>query len=139
MEINRAQIRNLFCNCKKSFFQRFNDFCMQITDTQNKRLFVFDTVFIRTIIWFTRSPDHGPDNDSIENKMSFILYNYDKQITNVVFNSDINFFLLCVMILKLFFNWRNVSVIRFLIFKYRFLCTSELSRIVHTKPVRQLY
>jgi hypothetical protein len=51
---------------------------MQITDTQNKRLFVFDTVFIRTIIWFTRSPDHGPDNDSIENKMSFILYNYDK-------------------------------------------------------------
>ena len=49
---------------------------MQITDTQNKGLFVFDTVFIRTIIWLTLSgsPYNGPDKDSIENKMSFILY-----------------------------------------------------------------
>jgi hypothetical protein len=37
---------------------------------QNKGLFVFDTVFIKTIIWFTLSgsPDNGPDKDSIENK-----------------------------------------------------------------------
>ena len=51
---------------------------MYITDKQNKGLFVFDTVFIRTIIWLTLSgsPDHGPDKDSIENKMSFILYIY---------------------------------------------------------------
>ena len=49
---------------------------MKITDKQNKGLFVFDTVFIRTIIWLTLSglPDHGPDKDSIENKMPFILY-----------------------------------------------------------------
>ena len=49
---------------------------MQITDKQNKGLFVFDTVFIRTIIWLTLSglPDNGPDKDSIENKMPFILY-----------------------------------------------------------------
>jgi hypothetical protein len=41
-----------------------------ITDKQNKGLFVFDTVFIRTIIWLTLlgSPDNGPDKDSIENK-----------------------------------------------------------------------
>jgi hypothetical protein len=47
-----------------------------ITDKQNKGLFVFDTVFIRTIIWLTLlgSPDNGPDKDSIENKMPFILY-----------------------------------------------------------------
>jgi hypothetical protein len=43
---------------------------------QNKGLFVSDTVFIRTIIWLTLSgsPDNGPDKDSIENKMPFILY-----------------------------------------------------------------
>ena len=47
-----------------------------ITEKQNKGLFVFDTVFIRTIIWLTLSgsPDNGPDKDSIENKMPFILY-----------------------------------------------------------------
>jgi hypothetical protein len=47
-----------------------------MTDKQNKGLFVFDTVFIKTIIWFTLSgsPDNGPDKDSIENKMLFILY-----------------------------------------------------------------
>jgi hypothetical protein len=35
---------------------------------KNKGLFVFDTVFIRTIIWLTLSgsPDDGPDKDSIE-------------------------------------------------------------------------
>ena len=49
---------------------------MYITDKQNKGLFVFDTVFIRTIIWLTisGSRDNGPDKDSIENKMPFILY-----------------------------------------------------------------
>jgi hypothetical protein len=49
---------------------------MYITDKQNRGLFVFDTVFIRTIIWLTLSgsPDNGPDKDSIENKMPFILY-----------------------------------------------------------------
>jgi hypothetical protein len=47
-----------------------------ITDKQNKGLFVFDTVFIGTIIWLilSGSPDNGPDKDSIENKMPFILY-----------------------------------------------------------------
>ena len=47
-----------------------------ITDKQNKGLFVFNTVFIRTIIWLTLSgsPDNGPDKVSIENKMPFILY-----------------------------------------------------------------
>ena len=41
-------------------------------------LFVFDTVFIRTIIWLTLLglSDHGPDKVSIENKMPFILYIY---------------------------------------------------------------
>jgi hypothetical protein len=41
-----------------------------ITEKLNKGLFVFDTVFIRTIIWLTLSgsPDNGPDKDSIENK-----------------------------------------------------------------------
>jgi hypothetical protein len=44
-------------------------------DKQNKGLFVFDTVFIRTIIWLTLSgsPDNGPDKHSIEKKMPFIL------------------------------------------------------------------
>jgi hypothetical protein len=61
---------------KTSFFQRFNDFCMYITDKQNKGLFVVDTVLIRTFIWLTLSgsPDNGPDQESIENKMSFIIY-----------------------------------------------------------------
>ena len=47
---------------------------MYITDKQNKGLFVFDTVF--TIIWITLSglSDTGPDKESIENKMFFILY-----------------------------------------------------------------
>ena len=47
-----------------------------ITDKQNKGLFVFDTVFIRTIIRLTLSgsPDNGPDKNIIENKMPFILY-----------------------------------------------------------------
>jgi hypothetical protein len=38
---------------------------------QNKGLFVFDTVFIRAIIWLTLSgsPDNGPDKNSIGNKM----------------------------------------------------------------------
>jgi hypothetical protein len=47
---------------------------MYITDKQNKGLFVFDTVF--AIIWITLSgsPDNGPDKESIENKMPFILY-----------------------------------------------------------------
>jgi hypothetical protein len=46
---------------------------MYITDKQNKGLFVFDTVF--TIIWITLSgsPENGPDKESIENKMPFIL------------------------------------------------------------------
>ena len=49
---------------------------MYITDKQNKGLFVFDTVFIRTIIWLTisGSRDNGPEQGSIENKMPFILY-----------------------------------------------------------------
>ena len=43
---------------------------MYITDKQNKGLLVFDTVFIKTIIWLTLSgsPDNGPDKDNIENK-----------------------------------------------------------------------
>ena len=53
-------------------------FVCKLPIKQNKGLFVFDTVFIRTIIWLTLSllgsPDHGPDKDSIENKMPFILY-----------------------------------------------------------------
>ena len=42
------------------------------------------------------------------------------------------------MILRLFFNWCNVSVIRFYIFKYRFWRTSYLLLFVHTKLVRHL-
>jgi hypothetical protein len=50
---------------------------LALVDVNHKGLFVFDTVFIRTIIiWITLSgsPDNGPDKDSIENKMPFILY-----------------------------------------------------------------
>ena len=46
-------------------------------DKQNKGLFVFDTVFITTIIWLalSGSPDNGPDKDSIDNKMPlFYIY-----------------------------------------------------------------
>ena len=45
-------------------------------DIQNKGHFVFDTVFIRAIIWRTRygEPDDGPDKDSIENIQPFILF-----------------------------------------------------------------
>jgi hypothetical protein len=58
----------------KYFYQRFNDFCMYITDKQNKGLFVFDTVF--TIIWITLSgsPDTGPDKESIENALYSMIY-----------------------------------------------------------------
>jgi hypothetical protein len=65
---------------------------MQITDKQNKGLFVFDTVFIRTIIWFTLSgsPDNGPDKDSIENKIPFILYLQKRVVRTKL---DINVFI----------------------------------------------
>ena len=66
---------------------------MYITDKQNKGLFVFDTVF--TIIWITLSgsPDNGPDKDSIENKMPFILYirNKDMFAIQLLKRSKINF------------------------------------------------
>ena len=69
---------------------------MYITDKQNKGLFVFDTVFIGTFIWLilSCSPDNGPDKDSIEYKMSFILYilaelNYGRKPRHVTFEIQV--------------------------------------------------
>ena len=78
---------------------------MYITDKQNKGLFVFDTVFIRTIIWLilSGSPDNAPDKDSIKNKMPVILYVLEVDLNKIIFCC-----LSCVMYKQLSNNKYNI-------------------------------